>query len=258
MIQFLNFSDFNSNADGFQPSNFERILAILSGGGQQSSETETSQRRILTSVSRPGLSLGSLGTTLQQPSSEVISSQGSLLPPQPSFAPRILSLPDASDSQDDAFLFRPVIEELHSVSKPPVPIEIPRSSEPQRQQTTITIKDVSNNITPGDDTIDDDDIDSLPISTVIPAIISAMNDKTTSPRQQSSLISLLSDMVELQSERQQKNANNANVGNAAKNSQRVQGMYINEELKMNKTMFVSFSVVSISVRLRGRRTGDCA
>ena len=151
-----------------------------------------------------------------------------------------------------------MIEELHSVSKPPVPIEIPRSSEPQRQQTTITLKDVSNNITPGDDTIDDDDIDSLPISTVIPAIISAMNDKTTSPRQQSSLISLLSDMVELQSERQQKNANNANVGNAAKNSQSVQGMNFNEELKMNKTMFVSFSAVSISVRLRGRRTGDSA
>ena len=145
------------------------------------------------------------------------SSQSSLLPPQPSFAPRILSLPDASDSQDDAFLFRPVIEELHSVSKPPVPIEIPRSSDPPRPQTTITLKDVSNKITPGDDTINDDD--SLPISTVIPAIISAMNDKTTTPRQQSSLISLLSDMVELQSERQQKQANNANVANTARNNQ---------------------------------------
>ena len=39
------------------------------------------------------------------------------------------------------------------------------------------------------------DDESLPISTVIPAIIAAMQDKTTSPDQVTSLQSLLSDMV---------------------------------------------------------------
>ena len=194
---------------------------MLSGDKQKSS----SQRRILTSVGRPGLSLGTLGETLSKPSSEVVFSKNEFPPQQPSFAPRILSLPVESESQDDAFLFRPVIDELHSVSRPQTPIEIPRSTVLQpKPKTTIRLKDVKNEITPGDDTIDDDDIDSLPISTVIPAIISAMKDKTTSPKQQSSLISLLSDMVELQSARQQKQANNlGNIANTANSNQRVQG-----------------------------------
>ena len=194
---------------------------MLSGDKQKSS----SQRRILTSVSRPGLSLGTLGETFSKPSSEVILSKNELPPPQPSFAPRILSLPVESEfqDQDDAFLFRPVIDELHSVSRPQTPIEIPRSTVLQpKPKTTIRLKDVNNEITPGDDTIDDDDIDGLPISTVIPAIISAMKDKTTSPKQQSSLISLLSDMVELQSARQQAN-NLGNIANTANSNQRVQG-----------------------------------
>ena len=43
--------------------------------------------------------------------------------------------------------------------------------------------------------MESEDDESLPISTVIPAILAAMQDQTTSPEQKTSLQSLLSDMV---------------------------------------------------------------
>ena len=184
-------------------------------------------RTILTAVSRPGLSLGTLGGTLPQPA----------LPPPPSpthassspssLSPRILSVPPPADAQDDAFSFRPVINQLHVEPQhtrvPAVPQQLPA-----RTKSTILLRDDSQGVDDVslqtlDDNLDagtdagEEEEEGVPLSSVIPAIISAM-EESASPARQSSLLSLLEDVVTIQTSaqpqrqqrpRQQKQANTA-------------------------------------------------
>ena len=189
-------------------------------------------RTILTAVSRPGLSLGTLGGTLPQPA----------LPPPPSpthassssssLSPRILSVPPPADAQDDAFSFRPVIKQLHvepQHTRVPAVDTVPAVPQqlPARTKSTILLRDDSQGV---DDvslqTLDDnldagtdagEEEEGVPLSSVIPAIISAM-EESASPARQSSLLSLLEDVVTIQTSaqpqsqqrpRQQKQANTA-------------------------------------------------
>jgi len=107
---------------------------------------------------------------------------------QSSFLPRILStLPaapfDSFRASDNSLLSRP--------SLPVDDIETKgRVLFPAQSVTTLLspVNSVENDEESGDD-------ESLPISTVIPAILAAMQDKTTSPDQKTSLQSLLTDMV---------------------------------------------------------------
>ena len=180
-------------------------------------------RTILTSVSRPGLSLGTLGGTLPQPA----------LPPPPSpsnassLSPRILSVPPPADAQDDAFSFRPVINQLHVApqhTRGPAADSVPAAPQqlPARSKSTILLRDdiksvneisLDGNLDPG--TVSGEEEEGVPLSSVIPAIISAM-EESASPARQSSLLSLLEDVVTIQTSaqpqrqqrpRQQKQAN---------------------------------------------------
>ena len=156
-----------------------------------SSPALAQDRSILTSVSTSSQTLGTLGETLANPQS-IISrgSPSSSSTSSSSFSPRILSL------------------------SPPVQtfIEIPQSSLP------LKVSDSSGESIANNNVIDvDTDEDSVEISSLIPAIISAVNDKSTTPKEKSSLMSLLSDMVghvqdqqQLnKSQRQQKQASDA-------------------------------------------------
>ena len=190
-------------------------------------------RTILTAVSRPGLSLGTLGGTLPQPA----------LPPPPSpthapsspssLSPRILSVPPPADAQDDAFSFRPVINQLHvepQHTRVPAVDTVPAVPQrlPARTKSTILLRDDSqgvddialqtldDNLDAGTDAGEEEE-ESVPLSSVIPAIISAM-EESASPARQSSLLSLLEDVVTIQTSaqpqrqqrpRQQKQANTA-------------------------------------------------
>ena len=180
-----------------------------------SSPAPAQDRSILTSVSTSSQTLGTLGETLANPQS--IISRGS--PPSStsssSFSPRILSLSPPVQAQDDAFAFKPVIDELHIETKPKTFIEIPQSSLP------LKVSDSSGESIANNNVIDvDTDEDSVEISSLIPAIISAVNDKSTTPQEKSSLMSLLTDMVghvqdqqQLnKSQRQQKQASDAASG----------------------------------------------
>ena len=179
-------------------------------------------RTILTSVSRPGLSLGTLGGTLPQPA----------LPPPPSpsnassLSPRILSVPPPADAQDDAISFRPVINQLHVApqhTRGPAADSVPAAPQlPARSKSTILLRDdiksvneisLDGNLDPG--TVSGEEEEGVPLSSVIPAIISAM-EESASPARQSSLLSLLQDVVTIQTSaqpqrqqrpRQQKQAN---------------------------------------------------
>ena len=190
-------------------------------------------RTILTAVSRPGLSLGTLGGTLPQPA----------LPPPPSptqassspssLSPRILSVPPPADAQDDAFSFRPVINQLHvepQHTRVPAVDTVPAVPQqlPARTKSTILLRDDSQGVDDVslqtlDDNLDagtdagEEEEEGVPLSSVIPAIISAM-EESASPARQSSLLSLLEDVVTIQTSaqpqrqqrpRQQKQANTA-------------------------------------------------
>ena len=191
-------------------------------------------RTILTAVSRPGLSLGTLGGTLPQPA----------LPPPPSpthassspssLSPRILSVPPPVDAQDDAFSFRPVINQLHvepQHTRVPAVDTVPAVPQqlPARTKSTILLRDDSqgvddialqtldDNLDAGTDAGEEEEEEGVPLSSVIPAIISAM-EESASPARQSSLLSLLEDVVTIQTSaqpqrqqrpRQQKQANTA-------------------------------------------------
>ena len=190
-------------------------------------------RTILTAVSRPGLSLGTLGGTLPQPA----------LPPPPSpthassspssLSPRILSVPPPADAQDDAFSFRPVIKQLHvepQHTRVPAVDTVPAVPQqlPARTKSTILLRDDSQGVDDVslqtlDDNLDagtdagEEEEEGVPLSSVIPAIIFAM-EESASPARQSSLLSLLEDVVTIQTSaqpqrqqrpRQQKQANTA-------------------------------------------------
>ena len=170
---FVNFSQSEATStveNGFKPSAFQTLLARLSA---------RSDNTILTSLSSPARSLGALGENLKNPDSSVS---------QSSFLPRILStLPaapfDSFRASDNSLLSRP--------SLPVDDIETKgRVLFPAQSVTTLLspVNSVENDEESGDD-------ESLPISTVIPAILAAMQDKTTSPDQKTSLQSLLTDMV---------------------------------------------------------------
>ena len=156
--------------NGFKPSAFETLLARLSA---------RSDNTILTSLSTPARSLGTVGETLKSPESSVS---------QSSFSPRILStLPaapiDSFQASDNSLVSRPSlpVDDIETKGRVLFP--------PQSVTTVLSpVNSVENDVESGDD-------ESLPISTVIPAIIAAMQDKTTSPDQKTSLQSLLTDMV---------------------------------------------------------------
>ena len=212
-VHQLNISPFSgfkesSMEGGFQPSSFQKILQLFSqGSGGNNPNT------ILTSVSSPGRSAGSLGTSLPSPDSSS------------TFSKRILSVPpqqSQTDDLDDPFSFQPLVNELHVDRTKNI---IDEKSSPLSfvtpQKHDQTVHQLHNNVI---ETIEDD-VESLPIATVIPAIISAMNDEATTLQQKSSLVSLLSDMVEtvqiaeqrqqqqLQSSRQTQVNNNNNNNN---------------------------------------------
>ena len=172
-------------------------------------------RSFLTSVSSSSQTFGTLGDTLANPQSTVSRSSPTSTSSL-SFSPRILSLSPPVEAQDDAFAFKPVIDELHTETNPKTFIEIPRSSLPPKV-SEVPRQSFSNNV------IDVDvDKDGVEISSLIPAIISAVNDDSTTPREKSSLMSLLSDMVghvqdqqdnsQRQSQRQQKQSSDAASG----------------------------------------------
>ena len=151
--------------NGFKPSSFQTLLARLSARSDDS---------ILTSLSTPSRSLGTLGETLKSPESSVS---------QSSFSPRILStLPAATSTPfqapDNSLL---PVDEIETKGRV--------LFQSQSQSPVLSpVNAVENDVESEDD-------ESLPISTVIPAILAAMQDQTTSPEQKTSLQSLLSDMV---------------------------------------------------------------
>ena len=151
--------------NGFKPSSFQTLLARLSARSDDS---------ILTSLSTPSRSLGTLGETLKSPESSVS---------QSSFSPRILStLPAATSTPfqapDNSLL---PVDEIETKGRV--------LFQSQSQSPVLSpVNAVENDVKSEDD-------ESLPISTVIPAILAAMQDQTTSPEQKTSLQSLLSDMV---------------------------------------------------------------
>ena len=151
--------------NGFKPSSFQTLLARLSARSDHS---------ILTSLSTPSRSLGTLGETLKSPESSVS---------QSSFSPRILStLPAATSTPfqapDNSLL---PVDEIETKGRV--------LFQSQSQSPVLSpVNAVENDVKSEDD-------ESLPISTVIPAILAAMQDQTTSPEQKTSLQSLLSDMV---------------------------------------------------------------
>ena len=169
----------DSFEDGFRPSSFQRILQLFSNS------KDATKRSFLTSVNTAGRSLGNIGATLPEKNQDETISRSSQRGQSENsqFAPRILSLNNKID-QDDAFSFAPVSS---SIQVQPAPSVTPPNKLLNKQQSTI------NNINVQD--VSDKD-KSVPISTVIPAILSAMNEKSTTPRQKTALISLLSDMVE--------------------------------------------------------------
>ena len=159
--------------NGFKPSSFQTLLARLSARSDDS---------ILTSLSTPSRSLGTLGETLKSPESSVS---------QSSFSPRILStLPAATSTPfqapDNSLL---PVDEIETKGRV--------LFQSQSQSPVLSpVNAVENDVESEDD-------ESLPISTVIPAILAAMQDQTTSPEQKTSLQSLLSDMVRSARQQQQ-------------------------------------------------------
>ena len=171
---FVN-SEASKIENGFKPSSFQKLLARLSGGG--------GDRTILTSLSSSGRSIGTIGETFKNPESSAAKS----------FSPRILSTVqdppfDPFTASDNSFLARPVNEIDDIKTKGRVIFEAPVLSPSVAPAVLSPANQVENEVKSVED-------ESLPISTVIPAIIAAMQDQTTSEEQRSSLKSLLSDMV---------------------------------------------------------------
>ena len=184
-----------------------------------SSPAPAQDRSILTSVSTSSQTLGTFGETLANPQS-IISRGSPSSTSSSSFSPRILSLSPPVQAQDDAFAFKPVIDELHIETKPKTFIEIPQSSLP------LKVSDSSGESIANNNVIDvDTDEDSVEISSLIPAIISAVNDKSTTPQEKSSLMSLLSDMVGHVQDQQQLNKSQRQQKQAsdAASARRIQG-----------------------------------
>ena len=155
--------------NGFKPSSFQTLLARLSARSDDS---------ILTSLSTPSRSLGTLGETLKSPESSVS---------QSSFSPRILSTLPAATSTP----FQAPDNSLLPVDE----IETKGRVLFQSQSQSPVLSPVLSPVNAVENDVESEDDESLPISTVIPAILAAMQDQTTSPEQKTSLQSLLSDMV---------------------------------------------------------------
>ena len=160
--------------NGFKPSSFQTLLAKLSA---------RSDNTILTSLSTPARSLGTLGETLKSPES--------------SFSPRILStLPAAPVAPFQA-------SDNSLVPRQPLPVDEIETKGRVLFQSQSPVTTVLSPVNSLENDVESQDDESLPISTVIPAILAAMQDKTTSLEQKTSLQSLLSDMVRSARQQQQ-------------------------------------------------------
>ena len=158
------------------PSQFETLLARLSA---------TSDDTILTSLSTSGRSIGTIGDTLRSPDSSVSSFSPESSSSQSSFSHRILSTGPAPtfatfEASDNSFV------------KPALTNDIEIKEAPNRSPSVASVLFPPNQV---ENEVDSPDDESLPISAVIPVIISAMHDEKTSEEEKVSLQSLLSDMV---------------------------------------------------------------